>query len=281
MKQYTHFSLEEREIIGDRISEWVNPFRIAKELWRSPSSITREIARNSVVFPKAKNSLKEKEREDYRYRPGRADEKYLARKRQASWRAPLKNPRVFEYVVKHLRSEDRWSPDVIAWMLRVEHPNDQSMRICQETIYSFIYTKKWREMKLKECLLRSHRKRRTHSWRKTRRTLIPNRVDISLRPKDIEERKIIGHWEWDSIVWVGIWSALHTELERKSRFLMVKKIPRKTAEHTKQAMITLFNPLPEILRKTSTLDNGCEFTKHVEFTETMKMFIYFAQPYHS
>ncbi len=62
---------------------------------------------------------------------------------------------------------------------------------------------------------------------------------------------------------------------------MVKKIPRKTAEYTKQAMITLFSPLPAILRKTSTLDNGCEFTKHGEFTETMKMFIYFAQPYHS
>lgn len=62
---------------------------------------------------------------------------------------------------------------------------------------------------------------------------------------------------------------------------MVKKIPRKTAEYTKQAMITLFNPLPVILRKTLTLDNGCEFTKHVEFTETTKILIYFAQPYHS
>jgi transposase, IS30 family len=55
MKQYTHFSLEEREIIGDRISEGVNLFNIAKELKRSASSITREIKRNSVVYPKAKN----------------------------------------------------------------------------------------------------------------------------------------------------------------------------------------------------------------------------------
>jgi IS30 family transposase len=68
MKQYTHFSLEEREIIGDRISEGVNPFRIAKELGRSPSSITREITRNSTVYPKAKNGLGVKQKEDYVYR---------------------------------------------------------------------------------------------------------------------------------------------------------------------------------------------------------------------
>ncbi len=62
---------------------------------------------------------------------------------------------------------------------------------------------------------------------------------------------------------------------------MVRKIPRKTAEYTKQAMIDLFHSLPKFMRKTSTLDNGCEFTKHTEFTEKMQMFIYFARPYHS
>lgn len=281
MKQYTQISLEEREIIGDRISEGVKPFRIAKELGRSPSSITREIARNSTVYPKVKNGLKEKQKDDYVYRPGRADMKYLARRSQAWWRVPLKNPRVFEYVVGKLRSSEQWSPDVIAWMLRMEYPDDPSMRICPETIYSFVYTRKWEELKLKKCLLRSHRKRRKYSGRKMRRTLIPNRTDISLRPKEAEDRETIGHWEWDSIVWVGTGSALHTELERKSRFLMVRKIPKKTAECTKQAMMDLFHSLPEFLRQTSTLDNGCEFTRHTEFTETLKMPVYFARPYHS
>jgi transposase, IS30 family len=281
MKHYTHFSLEEREIIWDLISKWVKSFNIAKQLWRSASSITREIARNSVIFPKSKNNLQVKQKEDYVYRPGRADTKYHSRHGQTSWRPPLKNPRVFKYVVSKLKSEEKWSPDIIAWMIRIDYPDDPTMRICKETIYSFAYTKKWKELRLKDYFLRSRSKRRKYSGRKTKRSLIPNRIDISERPEEIEDRNTIGHWEWDSIVWIGIKSALHTELERKSRFLMVKKIPRKTAECTKKAMIELFNSLPLFLRKTSTLDNWCEFTRHSEFTEVLKMPIYFARPYHS
>jgi len=62
---------------------------------------------------------------------------------------------------------------------------------------------------------------------------------------------------------------------------MVRKIPRKTAEHTKQAMIDMFESLPETLRKSLTLDNGCEFTKHAEIATILKISIYFARPYHS
>jgi transposase, IS30 family len=62
---------------------------------------------------------------------------------------------------------------------------------------------------------------------------------------------------------------------------MVKKLPRKTAEWTRQAMIDLFEPLPLSLRRTLTLDNGCEFTRHSEFTKTLNMPVYFARPYHS
>jgi len=61
----------------------MKPYRIAKELGRAPSSVTREIERNSTVYPKAKNNLKEKQKEDYVYRPGRADAKYFDRRSQA------------------------------------------------------------------------------------------------------------------------------------------------------------------------------------------------------
>lgn len=62
---------------------------------------------------------------------------------------------------------------------------------------------------------------------------------------------------------------------------MVRKIPRKTAEYTKLAMISMFGSLPETFRRSLTLDNGCEFTRHTEFTETLKIPVYFARPYHS
>lgn len=110
---------------------------------------------------------------------------------------------------------------------------------------------------------------------------MPNRVDISERSPETEKREEAGHREGDSVVGVGKGSALHTEVERKTRFLMVKKIPRKGAEETKGAMISLFSPLPNLLRKTGTLDNGCEFTRHAQVASHLQMKIHFAKPCHS
>jgi IS30 family transposase len=103
MSHYTHFSLEEREKLSDLLLARVNAYQISKQLCRSPSSITREIARNSMVYPKSKNAVKEKQVSDYIYRPGRADDTYHTRRKIASWRQPLKNPRVFQYVLLHLK----------------------------------------------------------------------------------------------------------------------------------------------------------------------------------
>lgn len=76
MKHYTHFSLEEREKISDYLNTGINPYQISKKLSRAPSSITREIKRNSTVDSTVKNALKEKLPTDYIYRPGRAHDKY-------------------------------------------------------------------------------------------------------------------------------------------------------------------------------------------------------------
>lgn len=311
MSHYTHFSLEEREKLSDLLLACVNPYQISKQLCRSPSSITREIARNSMVYPKSKNALKEKQTSDYVYRPGRADSKYHTRRKVAPWRQPLKNPQIFQYVLLHLKWEERWSPDIISGMLKQEYPDDPNMRISHECIYQFIYSKRGKEEGVKQIgidgtvvyvngkqlmtplqsyLLRSHRTRRKHGWRKTgkilkaSRTLIPEPVDIEERQKDFplcHLRHEVGHWEWDSIVGVGTGAALHTQLERYSRYLMVAKLPRKTAEYTQSALLRLFHPLPLHLRKSDTLDNGCEFTRHREITAEIGLKIYFAKPYHS
>ena len=279
MKQYKHFSLEEREYIEDERKKWVKPYKIADAMGRSRWSVYREINRNATVTPKSKNGLKEKKKEDYVYRAGRADTKYRERKKLLWWRPPLKNIRVKNYVIEKLKIG--WSPDIIAGTLTIEYPDDTIVRISHECIYQFIYSKEWRELWLKECLLRAHTRRRKHTGRKTKRTLIPNRKDISERPPEIEKREEIGHWEGDSIVGVGKWAALHTEVERLSRFMIVKKMPRKTAECVKEAMILCFQSLPKELRKTDALDNGAEHTKHEEVTEMLGITIFFAKPYHS
>ena len=94
---------------------------------------------------------------------------------------------------------------------------------------------------MKYHLIRAHKRRKKKTGRGVRRVNIPERVDISTRPKEIEMRKEFGHFEGDSILSARpSKSAIRTEVERVSRFILAKKIPRKTAENTKEATLTLY-----------------------------------------
>jgi transposase, IS30 family len=118
--------------------------------------------------------------------------------------------------------------------------------------------------------------------RKVRRSNIPERIDISERPKEVETREEFGHWEGDSILSRRpTKSALRTEVERKSRFIMVRKVSRKTAENTKKASLNMYSSLPSKAVKTITRDNGSEHTLHRDIAKKLRTSIYFAHAYHS
>jgi IS30 family transposase len=181
----------------------------------------------------------------------------------------MDNPEVYRYIISGL-TEKGWSPDIISGMIKTEYPTNTEMRISHEYIYQFIYSKAGERLNLKSYLLRSHRKRKEKTGRSVRgvsKTRIPGRVDIDERLKSIETREEFGHWEGDSVLsGIKAGATLHTELERKSRFLMVKKIPQKTALLTLEAQKNIFSPLPLLARITLTLDNGTENVKHQELT---------------
>ena len=283
MKQYTHFSLEERETIYNLKLSWIKQNKIAQELGRDPGSISRELDRNKTIL-KGKNAKKEKVPEDYHYLPDRAEMKTKAR-RVGKWRkSPMENPEVRIYVISGL-TEKWWSPDIISGKMKEEYSGNTSMRISHECIYQFIYSKGGEELNLKSFLLRSHRNRKEKTGRSVRgvsKTRIPGRIDIDERPKSIETREEFWNWEGDSILsGIRAWATLHTELERKSRFLMVKKIPQKTALLTLEAQKKIFSPLPLLARRTTTLDNGTENVEHVELTKCVGILVYYAKPYHS
>ncbi len=294
MKQYTHLSEEERKNIYSLLLEWMNKKEIADRIGRSPPTITREIARNSTVLSRSFNGIKEKNPEHYHYLPDTAQTKSEKRRSAVNWRAPLKRPEVLEYTIQHLKL--LWSPDIIAGSLKILYPTDISMHISHECIYQFIYTKLGHELGevgsdgkqkwLKQYLLRSHKRRKKKTGRSLKKSSkIANRVDISQRKIDhpfCEIRDEFGHFEWDSILSVRTsYSALRTELERKSRFLFVRRIPRKTAEYTVQATISIYSSLPRWSVKSTTWDNGTEHTGHEQVTKQLSIPIYFAQPYKS
>lgn len=248
------------------IAQWKNVGKsnrwIASELGRSVSTIGREVKRNS--FGRV-------------YEPLHAHGKAM-RRRQRAWGAkhPLKNERVFAYVIDHLRSG--WSPEQISGRLKlVDHPNDTTWHICHETIYRFIYSVKQKDKMYWEYLRRKQKRRRVRNGKKSQRIRIPDRVSIHKRPSEVEKRKVPGHWEGDSVVGKAHTNGLHTEYERVTSITRFEKLEKITADETLRTMRKIFDPLPKQLKKSTTLDNGSEMAKHNE----AGIKTYFADPYSS
>jgi len=132
------------------------------------------------------------------------------------------------------------------------------------------------------CLVRGHRKRKKKGiGRKVRKTKIPNRIPIEERPLSADNRSWFGHWEGDSMVSRKSLAALNSLVERKSRLLFLTRLERKTAELTSDAVIERLGLLPKGARRTLTLDNGSENSRHEDITEAIGTRCYFARPYAS
>ena len=106
---------------------------------------------------------------------------------------------------------------------------------------------------------------------------IPDRVSIHDRPNEVESRDIFGHWEGDSIVGKNHKGGMHTEIERKTRFTMAIFLKTLEAQETAQVTSQMYRDLPFEAKKSTTFDNGKEFTKH----KKIGIQTYFADPYSS
>jgi transposase, IS30 family len=261
MKQnHQKLSAIEREQISVWLQQNLSKREIARRLDRSDSTIRNEIKRNSfkgyyiAVYAQAKT------------------EKRVTRART---RHPLKNKSVYAYVLKKLRSG--WSPEQIAGRLKLMKPGNPYWHIHHETIYRFIYKKENKNKILWEYLPRKQKNRRKKYGRKAQRVRIPDRVSIHDRPSEVETRKIFGHWEGDSIESKAHKGGMHTEVERKTRFTMAIFLKTLEASETAEVVSQMYRDLPSEAKKSTTLDNGKEFTKH----NKIGISTYFADPYAS
>jgi len=178
---------------------------------------------------------------------------------------------LYSYVVEKLR--EGWSPEQISGRLRLEHG---CQIISHESVYRFIYDPLNKDKKLWQYLTRKQRKRSKKHGRQVQRTRIPNRVSIHLRDKRINKRKQFGHWESDSVIGRQTKSkVIHTEVERKTRYLQAIIINSKSSTDTVEAQKQIFSKLPA---KTVTMDNGTEFVKHQQLNQ-LGIKTFFADPY--
>src|SRR5258708_39107065 len=101
------------------------------------------------------------------------------------------------------------------------------MWVSHETIYKSIYVQTRgalrRELAIHLRTGRGLRKPRRRADQ--RRGRIPNMVNISQRPAEVEDRAIPGHWEGDLMMGKNGKSAIGTLVERSTRFVMLLHLP--------------------------------------------------------
>lgn len=271
-KRYKQLTIEEREAI--QLGLWQRrPLRdIARSLGRSPATISRELKRN--VFTPVHRI----------YHPRLAQQCTKERIVRRGQRPRLKSQIIREYVRDKLMAD--YSPEQIAGRLSIEQPG---ITISHEAIYQYIYSQYYRAGNgnchgddLRCYLKRKHLvRRRKHVPFKTTRNMILGRISINERPKSIELRQDIGHWEGDSIVSRKSYARLNTLVERKSGLVLITKIADGTAAATKQAVCRRLSALPKKKRQTLTVDNGSENAAHAKITIETGARCYFANAYHS
>lgn len=269
--KFKHFSIEEREKIQELLWQKVGVRVIAKVLDRCPSSVSREIKRNVPL----KRS----------YKPRVANERALIKRTSRGRKMRLKSGLIRRYVVHGLKSG--LSPEQIAGRLHLERPNES---ISHEAIYQYIYSQAqrngWGGMRrgyhdLRKYLKRRHKRRGQKGMRSVQRVFRPKGPSIDDRPKEIETRKTVGHWEGDSVVSKKSKVGLNTLVERKTGLVFITKIKDGTSKSTGEAVVKRLAVLPKEVRKTLTSDNGAENFSYDEVQKEIDILWYFAHPYHS
>ncbi len=259
-----HLSLVEREEISRGIAGGEPLRSIAEGMGRAPSTVSREVARNGGRL---------------RYRAHRADAAAWGRARRPKVCKLATNRQLHEAVVDKLR--DFWSPQQISGWLRRAYPDDQEMRVSHETIYVTLFIQA--RGGLKRELTRHLRTRRANRRPQGKRPSsgkghIVDKVMISQRPAEIEDRAVPGHWEGDLLMGRRQ-TAIGTLVERWSRYVMLFRLPDgNTAEAVRVALAATVQRLPEQLWKSLTWDQGKEMAQHAQFTIDTGVQVYFCDP---
>ena len=269
--KYQHLSVREREKIQEMLWSKESVRAIARELGRSSSSISREINKNILL--------------KRRYTPRLAQQRAIEKRKERGRKLRLKGGFIRRYVIRGLKKG--LSPEQIAGRLSLEYP---MLSISHEAIYQYIYSQVHRygygSMKLgyhdlRPYLKRRHKKRAKKGMRKGKRIWRPKGLSIDERPYEVTTRKTVGHWEGDSVVSRKSKVGLNTLVERKTGLVFITKIRNATAQETTNAVVRRLSILPNIFRKTLTVDNGTENAGHDIIRRLLSTTCYSAHPYSS
>jgi IS30 family transposase len=313
-----YLSFAEREEIAILHAQKRAVRSIARQLGRSPSTISRELRRNAstrshAVVYRATTAQWHAERRAGRPKVSKlaandALREYVQDRLAGTIAKPdgeaASGPEVRWIGRRHGRRQDRrwaksWSPEQISNRLRIDFPEDESMRISHEAIYQALYVQGRGALKreLVACLrtgraLRVPRARTQGRGKK----FVTSEIMISERPAEADDRAVPGHWEGDLILGLDS-SAIGTLVERSTRFAMLLHLPRMDghgneprakngpalaghgAEAVRDAIAASVATLPEQLRRSLTWDQGAEMAQHAQLRVDTGLAIYFCDPH--
>lgn len=277
-RTYQQLSAEERGVIMAMKQDHASARSIAAVLDRSPSTVTRELRRNGYqclqdVGPMGRPRIAGG------YDAHRAGVRSRRVRRAARPVRKLHPQSVLWAQVRHLL-EQKWSPQQIAATLQREHPGQPAMQVSHETIYTAIYAAPRGALRRElVALLRQGRgARRPHSRGADRRGALQDIVSIHVRPPEIEDRVLPGHWEGDLLKGARNQSSVGVLVERKSRLLVLAKMANATAEAALIGFTAKLNAIAEPWRQTLTYDQGKEMAQHRELTARTGVRVYFCDP---
>jgi IS30 family transposase len=257
-------TLLEREEISRGLAGEQSLRQIARQLGRSPSTVSREIGRNGGRGG---------------YRASQADQSAWDRGRRPKTCKLVENHALTCIVATKLQLE--WSPRQIAGWLKHTYPNDEHYQVSHETIYKSLFIQARGALK-KELLqhlrrMRMMRRARHHTQKTTDHGRITNAVSIRERPAEAEDRAVPGHWEGD-LLFGSNHSQIATLVERHTRYVMLAKVKNKDTQSVITALIKQARKLPNELYKSLTWDRGKEMADHQRFTLATDIRVYFCDP---
>ena len=254
---YKQLTSEQRYTISVLLQNRTKQKEIAKAINVSPSTVSREIRRNSGV------------RGRYNWETAQANAVQTKRRKPGNHSI---SKDVMEEA-KHLLVTEQWSPEQISGVLAKD-----GKYISHETIYRMIRKDKAEGGTLyKHCRHKLKRRARPVGGR---RISIPNRTSISERPAEVDGKRF-GDFEMDTIVGRGNHGAIVTLIERSTSMLFMRKLKKgKNAKELARTVIHLLSPFKEHV-KSITTDNGTEFACHEMIGKSLGVTIYFADPYAS
>ena len=265
-RKYEQLKPEERVMIASMKLQGASLRTIGRVLGRPASTVSRELRRNTCP--------------DAGYISDRAQAFHATRRARARPARKL-DVHGINWGVVLTMLDWMWSPQQIAATLKRVFPDEPERHVSHETIYTAIYAQPRGELRrqLIACLRHGRSTRLPRSRGSDRRGRIPEMVSIHVRPPEVDDRVMPGHWEGDLIKGAGNQSAVGVLVERTSRLVLLARMEDASAAAALAAFTVKLNSIAAPLRSSLTYDQGKEMARHAELAANTGVRVYFCDPH--